>query len=56
MRYYAEILNDVIINIGTFTDTYHQTEEQIIIEITKEDFDNIEVGQTTIQELQGAAN
>jgi uncharacterized protein YdbL (DUF1318 family) len=51
MRYYAEILDNIVINIGTFAEEYYQEEEQEIIEITKEQFEQADVGEMTLEQL-----
>jgi hypothetical protein len=52
MKYYAEIINGIVANLGTFIgESPYKKEEQTLYEITKLQYDNTIAGKTTEQEM-----
>jgi hypothetical protein len=51
MKYYCEILEGVVINTGTFDTEVHVNEGELIYEITKQDYENIDLTKTLLSEL-----
>jgi hypothetical protein len=51
MKYYCEILEGVIINTGTFDTEIYVNEDELIYEIAKEDYENIDLTKTLLSEL-----
>jgi hypothetical protein len=52
MRYYCENLDGIIVNTGTFQDTFFVEEGHDVFEISKEEYDKIVVGVTTNEEVE----
>jgi hypothetical protein len=51
MKYYCEVLQGVIINTGTFDTEVYVKEGELIYEIAKQDYENIDLTKTLFSEL-----